>query len=516
MQQKIAIEMKGITKTFGALKANDNVNLTVEKGEVHALLGENGAGKSTLMNMLSGIYTPDSGTIAISGEPVAFTSPKDSIRKGIGMIHQHFKLVDVMTAKENIIIGQPAEFFLQGKALSQKVKALSDQYGLDIDPDKKVYDMSVGEKQTLEIIKVLFRGAEILILDEPTAVLTPQEIRKLFRVIRNMKEQGCAVVIITHKLNEVMEISDRVTVLRKGQSVETVVTKDVGVSSLIEMMVGKKVELSIQKKTFEERKPLLELDEVTVKNSEGKDALSNVSFTLRGHEILGVAGVANSGQKELCECIAGLARADKGRIYFEGGNIVDKTPRDIIKLGIRMGFIPEDRLGMGLVGSMDIVHNMILKDYQNQPGIALRRGPCVAQARKIVKELDIQTPSIYTPVKRLSGGNIQKVLLGREIDSAPKVLITAYAVRGLDIGASYKIYDLLNEQKAKGVGVLFVGEDLDVLMDLCDRILVLCHGEVTGIVDPSKVTKEDIGLLMTGQRQESGDGDKFPGEGGEA
>ncbi|WP_330640773.1 ABC transporter ATP-binding protein [Anaerovorax odorimutans] len=501
MQQELAIEMKNISKSFGALKANDNINLSVRAGEVHALLGENGAGKSTLMNMLSGIYTPDTGTIRINGQEVHFASPKESIRMGIGMIHQHFKLVDVMTAKENIIIGQPTNFFLHGKALSKKVKELSDQYGLDIDPDKKVYDMSVGEKQTLEIIKVLYRGAKILIMDEPTAVLTPQEIKKLFRVIRNMKEQGCSIVIITHKLNEVMEISDRVTVLRKGQSIETVITKEVEIANLIEMMVGKKVDLSIEKKTFDKKRPLLKMDEVTVLDSEGKNALSDVSFTLNSHEIVGVAGVANSGQKELCEVIAGLARAEKGRIYFEGDNLVGKTPRDIIRLGIRMGFIPEDRLGMGLVGSMDIVHNMILKDYQNQPGILLQRGPCVKKAKKIVKELDIQTPNIYTPVKKLSGGNVQKVLLGREIDSAPKVLITAYAVRGLDIGASYKIYDLLNEQKERGVGVLFVGEDLDVLMDLCDRVIVLCHGEITGIVRPSEVTKEDIGLLMTGKQE---------------
>lgn len=501
MQQELAIEMRNISKSFGALRANDNINLSVRPGEVHALLGENGAGKSTLMNMLSGIYTPDSGTIKVGGEEVHFASPKESIRKGIGMIHQHFKLVDVMSAKENIIIGQPANLFIHGKALSKKVKELSDQYGLDIDPDKKVYEMSVGEKQTLEIIKVLYRGARILIMDEPTAVLTPQEIKKLFRVIRNMKEQGCSIVIITHKLNEVMEISDRVTVLRKGQSIETVVTKDVQIPNLIEMMVGKKVDLSIEKKTFEEKQPLLSLDEVTVLDREGKEALSNVSFTLNSHEIIGVAGVANSGQKELCETIAGLVRADKGRIYFEGENLVGKTPRDIIKRGIRMGFIPEDRLGMGLVGSMDIVHNLILKDYQNQPGIMLQRGPCVKKAKKIVDDLDIQTPNIYTPVKKLSGGNVQKVLLGREIDACPKVLITAYAVRGLDIGASYKIYDLLNEQKERGVGVLFVGEDLDVLMDLCDKVIVLCHGEITGIVDPAKVTKEDIGLLMTGKQE---------------
>lgn len=500
MQQELAIEMKNISKSFGPLKANDNINLSVREGEIHALLGENGAGKSTLMNMLSGIYTPDSGTIRIHGSEVHFSSPKESIKKGIGMIHQHFKLVDVMTAKENVIIGQPASIFVRGKALSKKVKELSDQYGLDVDPDKKIYEMSVGEKQTLEIIKVLYRGAKILIMDEPTAVLTPQEIKKLFRVIRNMKEQGCAVVIITHKLNEVMEISDRVTVLRKGQSIKTVETKSVEVSSLIEMMVGKKVDLSIEKKRFTEHRPLLTLDEVTVLDREGKNALSNVSFTLNSHEIIGVAGVAGSGQKELCESIAGLVKTEKGRIYFEGENLVGKTPRDIIRLGIRMGFIPEDRLGMGLVGSMDIVHNLVLKDYQSQPGIMLQRGPCVKKAEKIVEDLDIQTPSIYTPVQKLSGGNVQKVLLGREIDSEPKVLITAYAVRGLDIGASYKIYDLINEQKARGVGVLFIGEDLDVLMDLCDKVIVLCHGEITGIVDPSKVSKEDIGLLMTGKQ----------------
>ena len=502
MQQNLAIEMENISKAFGVIKANEHVNLSVRQGEVHALLGENGAGKSTLMNMLAGIYTPDTGSIRINGQEVHFSSPKDSIRLGIGMIHQHFKLVDVMTAKENIIIGQPTSLFVRGKALTKSIRTLSDQYGLDVEPDKKVYEMSVGEKQTLEIIKVLYRGAKILIMDEPTAVLTPQEIRKLFQVIRNMKEQGCSIVIITHKLNEVMEISDRVTVLRKGESIGTVVTKEVEVPSLIEMMVGKKVDLSIEKQIYDGKKELLRLDGVTVLDREGKEALSDVSFTLASHEIIGVAGVANSGQKELCESIAGLIRADKGRIFFEGDNIVGKSPRDIIRLGIRMGFIPEDRLGMGLVGSMDIVHNMILKDYQNQPGILLRRGPCIRKAEKIVKALDIQTPDIFTPVKKLSGGNVQKVLLGREIDSSPKVLITAYAVRGLDIGASYKIYDLLNEQKEKGVGVLFVGEDLDVLMDLCDRIVVLCHGQVTGIVDPDEVSKEDIGLLMTGNVSE--------------
>lgn len=505
MERQKTIEMIDISKSFGSVQANQDVFFDVYEGEVHAILGENGAGKSTLMNMLSGIYRPDGGTIHIYGEPARLTSPKEAIRLGIGMIYQHFNLIDVMTAAENIAIGQPSKLFLRRKALSQSVRDLSDRYGLDIDPDKRVADMSVGEKQTLEILKVLYRGARILIMDEPTAVLTPQEIRKLFRIIRNMKQQGCSVIIITHKLNEVMEISDRVTVLRKGTSVGTVQTADVDIPNLIEMMVGKKIDLAITKPEIDKglQTSLLKMDEVTVRDAEGKKALSDVSFDLRKYEILGVAGVANSGQKELCEAIAGLIRPERGRIFFEGENLVGKTPRDIIQRGIRMGFIPEDRLGMGLVGSMDIVSNIILKDYQSQPGIFIRKESCTEKAKRIVETLDIMTPGIDTPVQQLSGGNIQKVLLGREIDSAPKVLITAYAVRGLDIGASFKIYDMLNEQKENGVGVLFVGEDLDVLMDLCDRILVLCHGEVTGIVDPGNVTKEEIGLLMTGRKKET-------------
>lgn len=502
MEQRIAIRMSGISKSFGEVKANEDVNLTVYEGEVHALLGENGAGKSTLMNMLSGIYTPDSGSISIQGQEVHFTAPRDSIALGIGMIHQHFKLVEVLTAKENIVLGEKNGFLTKGKELSAKVKAISDKYGLDIDPDKKVYEMSVGEKQTLEIIKVLYRGAKILILDEPTAVLTPQETKRLFQIIRNMKEQGCAVVIITHKLDEVMAISDRITVLRKGKSVETVVTAEVQVANLIEMMVGKKVDLAIKRKKLPQERILLDVDNLRVTNSDKKNALDEVSFQLYAGEILGVAGVAGSGQKELCETLAGLVKADKGRIFFEEENIVGKSPREIIQLGIRMGFIPEDRLGMGLVGTMDIVHNIILKDYQKQPGIFLKREDSIQKAKSIVERLDVQTPGITTPVKKLSGGNIQKILLGREIDSDPKVLITAYAVRGLDIGASYKIYDLLNEQKEKGVGVLFIGEDLDVLMELCDRILVLCNGKVTGIVRTDAVTKEQVGLLMTGRELE--------------
>ncbi len=497
MEPVKAIEMKNISKAFGSVKANENVNLTVLNGEIHALLGENGAGKSTLMSMLSGIYTPDGGSISILGKEVEFSSPKDSIALGIGMIHQHFKLVEVMTAKENMVMGSKG-IALRGKQLTKEMQAICDQYGLDIKPDKKVYEMSVGEKQTLEIIKVLYRGAKILILDEPTAVLTPQEIKRLFAILRNMKEQGCAIVIITHKLNEVMEISDRITVLRRGQSIETVETKNVEVNRLIEMMVGKKVDLALEKPHCPHATALLKVDGLYVSTKENKHALEDINFDLFSGEILGIAGVAGSGQKEICETIAGLLPAEKGRIFFENANILGKTPRDIIRLGIRMGFIPEDRLGMGLIGSMDMVHNMILRDYPNQPGFFLRRKDSIKKAERLVAQLEILTPNVFHPIKKLSGGNIQKVLLGREIDSNPKVLITAYPARGLDIGASYKIYDLLNEQKKKGVGVLFIGEDLDVLMALCDRIMVFCGGKMTGIVNPEEITKEDIGLLMAG------------------
>ncbi len=413
------------------------------------------------------------------------------------MIHQHFKLVDVLSAKDNILMGR-VKGEKKGKEMEKEIKEISERYGLDINVKKKVYEMSVGEKQTLEIVKVLHRGARILILDEPTAVLTPQEIKKLFKIIKAMRDDGCVILIITHKLNEVMEISDKITVLRKGESVATIDTDKAQISDLIEHMVGAKRDLSIKREKVKATKDVMVIDDLTVVDSEGKEALKNLTVELKSGEIVGVAGVANSGQKELCETIAGLMPAHKGRIFFEGENILGKSPRDIIKLGIRMGFIPEDRLGMGLIGSMDIVHNLILKDYQSQKGIFLQRDECKEKADHIVDYLEIKTPNIYTPVKQLSGGNIQKVLLGREIDSNPKVLITAYPVRGLDVGASYKIYELLNEQKKKGVAVLFVGEDLDVLMDLCDKVMVLCDGEVTGIVDPTKASKEDIGLLMAG------------------
>ena len=499
-----AIELSGITKRFGSVVANDHIDLSVKQGEILALLGENGSGKTTLMNMLSGIYRPDSGSIFIGGQAAVIRSPEDAARYKIGMIHQHFKLVGVHTAADNILLGSKKESWLLRKNRGARIRELCDAYGLEIDPDKRVYDMSVSEKQTVEILKVLYRGADILILDEPTAVLTPQETDKLFDILRRMKERGCAVIIITHKLNEVLAISDRVTILRKGQSVATVKTADTDARQLTELMVGRPITLSIERPEPERHEKLLEIHRLTVLNGEGVEALRDASFSLGEGEILGVAGVAGSGQKELCETIAGLQKVKEGAILYKKENIVGKTPREIIKKGISMSFIPEDRLGMGLAASMGMVDNMLLKSYLNGRGPFVRRREARELARRLVGQLDIVTPGVDTPVRRLSGGNVQKVLLGREIESNPHVLITAYAVRGLDIHSSYMIYDALNAQKKKGVGILFNGEDLDVMLELCDRILVLCHGQVTGVVDAKGTTKEQLGLMMSGAGQEGG------------
>ena len=498
------IELRGITKTFGSVVANKGVSLDINRGEILALLGENGSGKSTLVNMLSGIYTPDSGSIRIDGKERNFASPFDAIRAGIGMVHQHFKLVSVMTAKENIAIGERAGFFFNERRVGERIYQIEKRFGLVTNPDKKIYNMSVGEKQTVEILKVLYRGANVLILDEPTAVLTPQEITQLFAILKKMKEEGCAIVIITHKLGEVMEISDRVSVLRRGMSVGIVKTAETSPRELTEMMVGAAVSLEITREPVEpSAEPMLAVDRLVKRDDEGIPLLDGVSFDLFGGEILGVAGIAGSGQKELCETIAGLMRADSGSVRFDGGELLGLTPRAIIKRGISMSFIPEDRLGMGLVAGMDVVDNVILKSYNKTKGFFVDRVAGRAHAERIVRAYDISTPSVNHVVKKLSGGNIQKVLLGREIELGPRLLITAYPVRGLDIGASCTIYDMLNEQKKRGVGILFIGEDLDVLMELSDRILVLHGGAVMDIVDPAKTTKEDIGLLMMGHKPEA-------------
>ena len=503
MAQNAAIELKNITKTFGNVVANKDVNLTVNRGEILSVLGENGSGKTTLMNMISGIYFPDHGQIFIDGKEVVIRSPKDAFDYKIGMIHQHFKLVDVFSATENIVLGLKEKGKYNIKNAAKQVKEISDRYGFEIDPNKKIHEMSVSEKQTVEIIKVLYRGADILILDEPTAVLTPQETQKLFAVLRRMRDDGKAIIIITHKLHEVLSLSDRVAVLRKGEYVGTVNTAETNESELTEMMVGKKISLNIERSQPENPEDRLVVKNINCVNREGVKVLDDISFNARSGEILGIAGIAGSGQRELLEAIAGLQKLDNGEILYhnpktgETDNLRDKTPMQIRELGVRLSFVPEDRLGMGLVGNMDIVDNMMLRSYRKGKSAFLQRKGPKDLAQHIIEELEVVTPSANTPVRRLSGGNVQKVLVGREIAASPTVLMAAYPVRGLDINSSYLIYNLLNEQKKNGVAVIFVGEDLDVLIELCDRIMVIGSGSVTGIVDGKTATKEEIGLLMT-------------------
>ena len=557
MQKKIAVSMRGITKRFGSVVANNSVDLDVYQGEILAVLGENGCGKTTLMNMLAGIYYPDEGQIFVDGREVVIRSPKDAYALKIGMVHQHFKLVDLFTASENVVLGLKEEGRYNLKKVNEQVAEIAEKYGFHIEPQKRIYDMSVSEKQTVEIIKMLYRGADILILDEPTAVLTPQEITRLFDVLRRMKADGKSIIIITHKLHEVLSVSDRVAILRKGERVSTVETAQTSESELTEMMVGKKVSLNIERNAPVNASPRLLVRSLTTKSEDGRSAVRDVSFTVNGGEIFGIAGIAGSGQKELLEAIAGLQPVESGEIEFinpkkdrpvtfyhkslkrvveladknafhdgEGkpvsfkgmtraeirrrvnhGDVLfredevlslrDKTPLQIRSLGIHLSFVPEDRLGMGLVGGMGITDNMMLRSYRKgHAGFVDRKKPR-RQAEEIIRELEVITPGVNVPVRRLSGGNIQKVLLGREIAFTPKLLMAAYPVRGLDINSSYIIYNLLNRQKKNGVAVIFVGEDLDVLLELCDRIMVINSGAVTGIVDARTATKEEIGLLMT-------------------
>ena len=593
------VELKNITKIFGSKVANLNVNLDLYKGEILSILGENGSGKTTSMNIISGLYAPDEGSIYINGEIAKINSPHDSLMYGIGMVHQHFKLVDVFTAVENIVLGldkkdyacfakkieeqeeerfkkmreqgqEPTEEELKAskkrinaaksfnvKNAAERIREMCDRYGFELDPNKKVYNMTVSEKQTLEIVKRLYRNAEILILDEPTAVLTPQEIDRLFKVIQNMRNDGKSIVIITHKLNEVMRISDRVAIFRKGTHVATVETSKTSIKELTDMMVGAKVDLEIERSEPKDVADRLFVNNLSVRNNDGRVVVKDVSFVARSGEILGIAGISGNGQKELLEAIQGLRPLETGEIIFhnpkkdkpatffhktlkrikelaahgtfhdpEGKkinfkgmsnkeirkmvndgkvlfyedeivNLKGKNPLQIRELGIRLSFVPEDRLGMGLVSNMNLVDNTMLRSYRHGHWIFLDRERPRKLIEKIIKELDISTPGTNTQISKLSGGNVQKVLVGREIALAPKVFMAAYPVRGLDINSSYTIYNLLDKQKCSGIAVIYVGEDLDVLLALCDRIMVLCDGRITGFVDARKATKEQIGEMMT-------------------
>lgn len=502
-----AVKMENVTKRFGSVVANNRINLELHEGEILSLLGENGSGKTTLMNMLSGIYYPDEGQIYVHGKPVSIASPKDAFLNGIGMIHQHFKLVDVFTATENIVLGLEEKGKLDLKEAGKKVKEICDKYGFDITPDMKIYDMSVSQKQTVEIVKVLYRGADILILDEPTAVLTPQETENLFKVMRAMKNDGKSLIIITHKLHEVLDVSDRVAVLRKGEYIGDVATRDASQQSLTDMMVGHSVELNINRPDPKDPQLRLVVNDLTVYDELGVKRLDKVSFEANSGEILGIAGVAGSGQKELLESIAGLYPVAEGTIQYHAPdgvehNLVGLDPLAIRKAGVSMSFVPEDRLGMGLVGSMGMTNNMMLRSWTHGKGPFVNRKEPEELAQKVWKDLDVVMPSTSFPVRRMSGGNVQKVLVGREIAQEPAILMSAYAVRGLDINTSYTIYNLLTEEKMRGVSVIYVGEDLDVLLELCDRILVLCGGQVSGVVDARSITKEEVGLLMTQHQKE--------------
>ena len=508
MDNDNVIELRGITKRFGAVTANENVDLTVKKHQILSILGENGSGKTTLMNILSGIYRPDEGEIYVKGNPVDIRSPKDALALNIGMVHQHYTLVNIFTAAENIVLGLKGKHLLDMPHIIENIRKIIDSYGFELDLNQKIYEMSVSQKQTVEIVKALYRGADVLILDEPTAVLTPQETEKLFTVLRNMKKAGKSIIIITHKLQEVLAISDRVAILRKGQNAGTLLTEECTVQNLAESMVGEKLSLDIQRDEPVGQELKLKVNDLVYKTLDGQKKLDHVSFEARSGEMLGIAGISGSGMKELLEAIAGIQEIKSGDVHYyrEDGQeylLNGMDPSQIRKLGVAVSFVPEDRLGMGLVGSMGMTDNVMLRSYQDGNSPFVERTAPRKRAEELIELLEISTPGTETPVRHLSGGNVQKVLVGREISAKPEVLLVAYPVRGLDIHSSYNIYNLLNEEKKKGVAVICVIEDLDVLLELCDKIIVMNNGRITGRLDARKATKDEVGRLMTSSGEES-------------
>lgn len=503
--QELLLEMNQITKKFPGVLANDRVNFNLRAGEIHMLLGENGSGKSTLMNILSGLYKPDEGEIYIKSRKVNFKSPRDAIKAGIGMVHQHFKLVDTFTVAENVILGTGNKLNLNKNEIEKYVAAITEKYGINIDPAAKIWQLSVGEKQRVEILKMLYRGAEILVLDEPTAVLTPQESYDLFANLRQMAQTGKGVIVITHKLQEVMQAADRVTVLRSGKSIATLEKQDVKEQDLAWLMVGRDVVFHTKKQNGKPGQKVLELKQVTVEGDSGRPAVKDISFYVRAGEIFGIAGVAGNGQRELAEVIAGLRKCSSGSIYLEEEDITNIGPEEIIRRGV--GYIPEDRLGTGLVPKLNAVDNIILKGYRN----AFSQGPCLdykkvyAQTEKLVEDFNIKLSNLEAPVHLLSGGNLQKLLLAREISRQPALLVAVYPVRGLDVGATEAVHRLLAEQRARGTAILLISEDLDEIFKLSDRIGVIYEGRLNGILSCEHTDLEEIGLLMMGARKGESD-----------
>ena len=497
--------MRGIVKRFPDVVANDGIDLSVRRGEIRCLLGENGAGKTTLMRILYGLYQPDEGEILLNGSPMKIRSPKDALVHRIGMVHQHFRLVPTLTVEENVILGleEGTGPFLNLRNVRSKINKISEDYGLPVDTRARVWQLSVGQQQRVEIIKALYREADILIMDEPTSVLTPQEVEQLFSTLRHLVDAGLTIIFITHKLDEVMEVSDRVTVLRKGKVVDTLRTAETDKETLARLMVGREVVFRLEKNPLNRGEKLLQVENLHALNDRGLPSLCGVSFDLYGGEILGIAGVSGNGQRELAEVLTGLRKATRGKVTVDGRNLTNRSARDIADRGV--AHVPAERKRMGTVPNMSIKENLILKDYRKPP---FARGPFVdyqrakKSAKRLMEEYKILAPDEETAVKLLSGGNIQRVVLARELSGKPRLIIAAHPTYGLDVGATEQVRQILLDQRDAGAGILLISEDLDEVMTLSDRIMVMFGGEVMGIIDADKAKIGEIGLMMAGQRKE--------------
>lgn len=500
---KPLVQMKNITKLFPGVTANEGVNLDLRAGEIHALLGENGAGKSTLMNVLTGLYRPDEGEIFVRGSRTELNSPRDAINAGIGMVHQHFRLVYPFTVAENVILGSRRQgLLLRRKKIEAEIAELSERFGLHLDPRARVWQLSVGEQQRVEIVKMLYRGADILILDEPTAVLTPQEVRELFLTLRKMADNGRAVVVITHKMQEVMAIADRITVLRGGKAVATVMKSETDERELTRLMVDREIMLDTGKSPVKPGEVVLGIKSVSALGDKGHRALKDIALEIRAGEIVGIAGVAGNGQRELAEVITGLRRAVSGQVLIGGMDMTNKKPAEVIATGV--AYIPEDRLGMGLVPGLGAADNVILKDYRSPETagkLFISSGSARARAERLLAEFEVKTAGVDTPVKLMSGGNLQRLLLAREISARPKLIVAMYPVRGLDIGATEAVYKLLLAQRDAGTAILLISEDLEEIFNLADLVAVLYEGRVTGILPTEGADIETIGRMMVGSVQ---------------
>jgi ABC-type uncharacterized transport system ATPase subunit len=496
------LELRGITKTFPGVLANDNINLSLEQGEIHALLGENGAGKTTLMNILYGLYQPDKGEIIIKGNSADIQGPNDAIARGVGMVHQHFMLIPVMTVTENVMLGvEPTHngIFLDNEKVAKRIREISQQYGLEVDPDAYIKDLPVGIQQRVEIIKVLYREADILILDEPTAVLTPQEVEGLFKILQTLIDKGKSIIFITHKLKEVMAVADRITVLRLGKTVGTVSPKDVNPEKLATMMVGREVNLIILKKAAEPKEAVLLVKDLYVDDERHHPSVRGISFDVKAGEVLGIAGVQGNGQTELVYALTGLLPLKKGEIKILGKTFHHVTPRKIIEQGV--AHIPEDRQKHGLLLSFPLYDNFVLCNYYRPPfakGISLQHNVIVDNGEKLIKQYDVRTPNVFVNASTLSGGNQQKVIVAREFSRPIKLLIASQPTRGLDVGSIEYIHSRIIAKRDEGTAVLLVSSELDEILVLADRIAVMYRGQIMDIIEASKATKEYLGLLMAG------------------